>query len=677
MHIQEIKGHPFPLGSSPTAKGINFSLHAPKADEARLVIYSCGQDTVVATFDLDFDKNRSHNIWFIALAGLPSSFDYCWFINGKASDPRDLPFDPNRPIVDPYAHFLNTPPEWGNHEKLILTEKPTLKARYCPPENYDWQNVEKPSIPYEKLIIYEMHVRSFTKDSSSQCEHAGTYLGIIEKIPYLKELGINAVELMPVFEFDEKSWDKIDPITKKKLCNYWGYSTINFFCPMKRFASAQDDYAAVREFKTMVRELHRAGIEVILDVVYNHTAEGHPYPIFSYKTIDNPGFYLVDDTGKDFNYSGTGNTFGGNLPLGQELILQSLRFWASEMQVDGFRFDLASILTRGEKGSVLHNPPLLRAIAHDPLLHSVKLIAEGWDAAGLYQLGQFPAWGHWSEWNGKYRDSVRRFIKGTDGNAGLFASALCGSQELYGRYKDGPFHSVNFITCHDGFTLRDLVSYQGKHNLRNGEDNRDGNDQNDSWNCGVEGPSQNPAIIELRQKQMRNFHLALMLSLGTPMILMGDEYGQTRLGNNNSWCQDNELNWFNWNEKDKNKEFYRFYKSLIDYRKKHPLLMRKKFYSHKDIVWFNPSQESPDWSSNSRYVSAMVHNEHQFYLFFAFNASNSEINVRLPQLKQPLQWNLVVDTSLPSPSDFNDPSLPYNHPTYTLPAHSAFLFETR
>lgn len=682
--IQVRIGVPYPLGAIPSGKGINFALHAPKAEEVRLVLYQCGQDAVLGSFNLDPVKNKSFDIWCIAFEGLPESFDYCWFLKGNSTDPRDIPYDPERPVLDPFARHLNTPEVWGKHDQLIMTDKPTIKARCCMPETFDWQHVAKPAIPLENLVIYEMHVRGFTIDPSSRSQHPGSYLGLIEKIPYLKELGINAVELLPIYEFDERAWDKIDPVTKQRLCNYWGYSTINFFCPMKRFASAQDIRAPIREFKTMVRELHRAGIEVILDVVYNHTAEGHPYPIFSFKGIDNPGFYIVDEQGKDTNFSGTGNTFAGNTPLGQELIIQSLRYWATEMQVDGFRFDLASILTRGEKGAVQRHPSLMRAIAHDPVLRGVKLIAEGWDAAGLYQLGQFPAWGPWSEWNGKYRDSVRRFIKGTDNNAGFFATALCGSQELYGHYQNGPSHSVNFITCHDGYTLRDLVSYQGKHNLRNAENNQDGNNQNDSWNCGAEGPTDSAEINKLRERQMRNFHLALMISQGIPMVLMGDEYGHTKSGNNNTWCQDNDLNWFKWDEIEKSKDFHRFFRLMIAFRKRHSLLMRRKFLTKHDIAWNGPLQDAPDWHPPSRFVSAHLHNEHKHHLYFAFNASASPVTIQLPLLKPHFphlmthsQWHLVADTSLPPPSDILDPPIPHTDPKYNLPAYSSVLFESK
>lgn len=670
--IRAEKGHPFPLGATPYGKGINFSLRAPKAHGAAITLYNCDDETVIGTFSLN-RSNKTHNVWHILIEGLPESFDYSWYLEGPQEGPRDLPFDPERSVLDPFARELNTPPVWGDHERILA--KP-VRARYTPAETFDWQSVPKPVIPHEQLVIYEMHVRSFTIDESSQCKSPGTYLGIVEKIPYLQELGVNAIELMPVYEFDERSYENIDPIKNKKLCNYWGYSTINFFCPMKRFAGSQERQGAIREFKTMVRELHKAGIEVILDVVYNHTAEGHPDPIFSFKGIDNPGYYLVDGEGKDMNFSGTGNTFASNTPEGQELILSSLRYWVNEMHIDGFRFDLASISTRGENGTVLESPPLLIAIARDPHLRSVKLIAEGWDAAGLYQLGEFPKWGPWCEWNGRFRDSVRRFIKGTDDYAGMFATALSGSQDLYGKYPLGSQHSINFVTCHDGFTLRDLVSYQDKHNLRNAEDNRDGNNQNDSWNCGAEGETDDPSVQALRERQMRNFHLALMLAQGIPMILMGDEYGHTREGNNNTWCHDDELNWFNWNAQHDNPSLFRFYRELILFRKKHPLLARKPAFTDKDITWLGSHHEAPDWGKDCRFVAAILKDSYgEPKLYFAFNAFSGPVPVSLPEPPESKKWHRIVDTGLAAPADFSDPPQPLNDLHYTMQPYSSLLLE--
>ncbi len=656
------KGAPFPLGVTPGKGGLNFSLRAPKAEKARLIIYPCDHHIPLHTLTLHPKAHNTEGIWHIQVSELPPSFDYSWFLEGPQD--KENPFDLKRPLIDPYALALNSPLQWNKHQRS------SLKARYFRPEPFDWQGVSRPEIPYEDLIIYEMHVRGFTAHPSSLTKYPGSYLGIVEKIPYLLELGINAIELMPIHEFDETSYHGVDPLCHHQLCNYWGYSTVNFFSPMKRFACSEN---AIHEFKMMVRQLHLSGIEVILDVVYNHTAESAAH-IFSFKGIDNPVYYHLDAEGNDCNFSGTGNTFACNTTEGIELILHSLRYFATEMQIDGFRFDLASILTRGEGGASLNPSPLLQAIANDPDLSACKLIAEGWDAAGLYQLGCFPNWGPWTEWNGRYRDSVRRFIKGTDDCVRAFATALCGSDDLYREFEDGPLCSINFVTCHDGLSLYDLVSYQKKHNLRNGEDNRDGTDNNESWNCGIEGPTDDSEVVQLRQSQMRNFHLALMLSLGVPMLLMGDEYGHTRQGNNNTWCQDNELNWFDWGALEKNHAWFRFFKQLIAWRKKQHFLKRKTFMTSQDIVWHGLQPQQPEWDEKSRFIAASIHGaDGTPKLYFAFNANFSASTLILPPLENDQKWSRIVDTSLPPPDDFSENPIPLENGEYTLPSHAALL----
>jgi isoamylase/glycogen operon protein len=521
-----------------------------------------------------------------------------------------------------------------------------------------------------------MHVRSFTQHPSSHSAHPGTFLGIIEKIPYLKSLGVNAVELMPIHEFDETEYHKKNPKTGSLLFNYWGYSTINFFCPMNRYGSKAAFEGPIEEFKMMVKELHRNQIEVILDVVFNHTAEGPLNgPTFSFRGIDNSTYYILDENGGYKDYSGCGNTFNCNHPIPHDLIVESLKYWVQEMHVDGFRFDLASILTRDQQGEPLTSPPVVEMIVKDPLLSNTKLIAEAWDAGGLYQVGSFPAFSRWAEWNGKYRDVVRRFIKGTDQQAGEFAKAITGSQDLYGVDRD-PYHSVNFVTAHDGFTLKDLVSYQEKHNEENGEENRDGSSNNDSWNCGHEGETKNHAVQLIRARQMRNFHLALMLSLGVPMLLMGDEYGHTRRGNNNAWCQDNELNWFLWDEIKQQKDFFRFYKLVNHLRKKEPLLRRTSFLTNDDIDWHGHQPLNPDWDSQSRFV-AFTLKDHLYakHLYVAFNAHYESAHITLSLPPPSKKWYRIIDTSLPSPDDFlEDPhSQPPLKHTYTLLPYSALL----
>ncbi len=477
-----------------------------------------------------------------------------------------------------------------------------------------------------------MHVRGFTRHTSSSCAHPGTYLALIEKIPYLKKLGINAVELMPIFEFDETHSKYINPENQEPLPNYWGYNSLHFFAPMRRYAVADP----ISEFKTLVRELHRNGICILLDVVYNHTGEGKEkeYAV-NFRGIDNASYYIVDESGAYKDYAGCGNTVNGNFPPVQEFIIDSLRYWAGEMGVDGFRFDLAACLLRDPQGNPIDNSPLIQAISQDPLLSQKKLIAEAWDATGLYLIGKFPQWGRWKDWDGPYRDRVRRFIKGTSGYAGLFATALCGNEPIYSASKT-PLSRIHFVTCHDGYSLCDLVSYECKHNRANGENSRDGGNQNDSWNCGVEGFTADSAITALRERQMRNFFLALFTSQGIPMLLMGDEYGHTRRGNNNPYGQDNELNWFLWNEVQSDK--LSFVSGLIAFRKNHKQFTQPHFLKPTDITWHGETPKTPNWSSSSRLVACSLKN-----IYLAFNANYLSAPMQLPEA----DWRVVVDTTKP------------------------------
>lgn len=628
--LKIMHGSPEPLGLSHQEGTANFAVWSLHATSAELCLFWNSSKEPDVKIPLE---GPYMGIWHIAVEGLPKGASYAYRFAGKESF-----FDKERFLSDPYARAYSSHYSWGDFSKPRL---PFLCST-DPPEPFDWQHVQKPQTPLEKLLIYEMHVRGFTQDPSSHVKAPGTYLGAIEKIPYLKQLGITAVELLPVYEFDETHCKMIHPQTGERLVNYWGYSPLSFFLPMSRYASRPD--RAVNEFKTLVRELHRAGIEVILDVVYNHTTEDPEY-ISSWRGIDRISYYMLDQKGLDKNYSGCGNTFQTNSFAGIRLILDSLRYWAKEMQVDGFRFDLASILTRGPKGKPLADPPLMKTIAMDPILKGVKLIAEPWDAGGLYQVGQFPRWGSWSGWNGPYRDHVRRFIKGTDQEAGAFATALSGSEPSYGPIHT-PLTSVNFITAHDGFSLYDLVSYQEKHNQNNGEGNRDGSNSNDSWNCGVEGPTQDGAILALRERQMRNFWLALLLSQGIPMLHMGDEISHTRLGNNNPYVQDNPINWLNWNETADHADQLHFVSSLIAFRKKHDILQRKEFLKPADIDWHGHTPFQPDWSPTSRFVAYTLKDSKQ-PLYVAFNAYFQEALVSLPPAPQGKVWKQIVYTPLP------------------------------
>ena len=516
-------------------------------------------------------------------------------------------------------------------------------------------------------VIYELHLRGFTVHASAGVESPGTYLGLIEKIPYLKDLGVTTVELLPVYEFDELEVDRVDPTTGEYLRNFWGYSPICFFAPKAAYAKNGRNGHQVAELKTLVRELHRAGLEVFLDVVFNHTAEkeGRPEdPTFSFRGLDNSIYYMLDPaTGAPRNYSGCGNTLNCNHPLVRNLILDALRYWVTEMHVDGFRFDLASILGRGQNGEVLANPPLLEQIAGDPVLADTTLIAEAWDAGGLYQVGTFPSWGRWAEWNAKFRDEIRRFVRGEPGLTGKLASRLAGSADLYQASGRQPCHSINFVTCHDGMTLADLVSYQRKHNEANGESNRDGTDLEYAWNCGVEGPTSDADVVALRRRQARNLLTLLLLAQGTPMLLGGDELGRTQRGNNNAYCQDNEVSWLDWALLAENRELFRFVQTLIAFRRAHPVLRRRDFlrgggtptHPRRDVAWHGVELDRPDWGPRARALAMHLAGEHapspDCDLYLAVNAGDAPLDFALPKPPAGRRWWRVVDTARPSPQD--------------------------
>lgn len=600
-------GTPKPLGLSVHAKTSNFALFSSHAEIVTLGLFSMD-----GTLFKEISMHRTGDIWHVSIENLPTGLDYAFRCRG----PKEMCYNPNSWLCDPYAKII--------HKN---------RARAALPKPFDWQKDTSPSVPLKDLIIYEMHVRGFTRDPSSKTSHPGTYLGFIEKIPYLKKLGVNAVELMPIFDSDEMHSNILHPKTKKRLPNYWGYNTFHFFAPKSWYAWQNP----VDEFKTLVRELHKNGIEVILDVVYNHTGEGKDKSFaINFRGIDNNVYYMMEPHGHYLNFSGCDNTFNCNHPVVKDLIIDSLRYWVQEMHVDGFRFDLASIFTRDAKGHVLEHSPLIEAIVKDPIIGTTKLIAESWDAAGLYQVGTFPKWGPWSEWNDRYRDTVRCFLKGDKGYSGAFANVLTGSEMIYRGHS--PLNSINFITAHDGFSLRDLVSYNQKHNLENGEANKDGNNHNNSWNCGAEGFTNDQTISHLRERQMRNFLLTLFMSQGIPMLVMGDAYGHTSLGNNNPYVQDNELSWFRWDELQKNQKIFQFISNLIHFRKTHTQLSRKHFWEEKEIEWHSATSNKIDWNDNSRFVACTFKTGENIYL--AFNASNSPINVILPTGK----WKLLVNT---------------------------------
>ncbi len=676
MNKKEIpkNGVPSPLGTTKVGNQVNFALFSHSATQVKLLLFKPNTIKPFKEFTLDPKCNKTGSIWHVGIDDVQEGTEYAYKIDGPHIPKKGLLFNKSALILDPYAKELNTSHIWESKRKT-KGEHPLL-GRISTPDDFDWEGDQPPKIPYEELVIYEMHVRAFTRDQSSQTASPGTFSAMIEKIPYLKELGINAVELMPVFEFNECEYGKIDPVTKQMLCNFWGYSTMNFFSLMHRYAVCSEPSKAKNEFKTLIKALHQAGIEVILDVVYNHTAEGNEKgPLISFRGIDNPSYYILDNEGHYQNYSGCGNTLSCNHAPVTQMILDSLRYWVTEFHVDGFRFDLASAMNRGEDGSVLSDPAVIHMISEDPLLKNVKLIAEAWDAAGLYQVGSFPAHGRWLEWNGKYRDRVRAFIKGTDGMTGDFAQSLCGSPDLY-QHDRKPYHSINFITAHDGFTLRDLVSYKDKHNERNGEHNGDGDNNNQSWNYGVEGETSESEILTLRLRQMRNFHVAMLVSIGTPMLSMGDEYGHTRVGNNNTWCQDNQLNWFLWNHLNEEQEFNRFYRQMINFRKTHPILRRTEYIPGSQIIWHGLEPMKANWGNENRFLAYTLKDpKKQEHLYIAFNCHHFSVDLQLPTPPRNKKWLRVVDTSLPSPDDFveNPQSLSPLKKQHTLPAHSCMI----
>jgi len=615
-------GQPTPFGPMNMGSSVNFSLYAPYAQTVRLLLFEFNEEQGLvnqnAEITLDPQTHRTGDVWHVNVGNLPDIVLYGYRLN---NDPL---------ILDPYSPEVWSGGFWGKPNAIT----PDQTRHYFPLSLINRKSstplVPSPNAPLRELVIYELHVRGFTKHPSSQVEHPGSYLGVIEKIPYLKDLGFNAIEFLPMQEFNECSRCESFVPTKQTLLNYWGYSPVSFFAPMNRFASNNRPGAAAEEFRTLVNVCHQHKIEVILDVVFNHTDWNHPC-----RTLDRDSYYLLDDHHHDTNYSGCGNTFSCNHPLSIDLILSALRSWVSLYGVDGFRFDLASIMTRAPDGTPLAHPPLIQAINADPILKETKLIAEPWDAAGLYHVGHFPSHdGRWAEWNGQYRDAARRFIKGTENSKSEFASAICGSEALYKQGRK-PYHSINMITCHDGFSLSDLVSYQNKHNTENGEENRDGTNCNESWNGGIEGETGDQEVRQLRLKQIKNFITTMMISQGVPLWRMGDERGHTQNGNNNAWCQDNELSWLDWN-----RPRLDFLKEMISLRKKCHILHQSHFLTDQDIEWHEPK-----WDQDDRFLAfTLKDHDKSEDLFVAFNASHEKRELILPTPPPQTKWQEVVNT---------------------------------
>ncbi|GGS93420.1 glycogen operon protein GlgX homolog [Planobispora rosea] len=651
-------GRPYPFGVTSVPGGLTFSVYSDRARSMTLVLFERGKDEPLAELEFPADF-RVGSVFSMTVFGLdPETLEYGFRADGPFDPVRGDRFDASQILVDPHARLISGREVWGsppNRDRIYpYRSRPLL-------EDFHWGDDRPPGIPMEELVIYETHVRGFTRHPSSGVSAPGTYAGLREKIPYLRELGVNCVELMPIFEFDEFDNPHTDS-EGNPLRNYWGYNTLGFFAPKAGYAATGKYGMQADEFKALVKELHRAGIEVILDVVFNHTAEGNENgPTISFRGLDNTTYYMLTPEGYYYNFSGTGNTMNCNHPVVRGFILDCLRYWVAEYHIDGFRFDLAAILDRAGDGTPLPNPPLLEQLAYDPLLRNCKLIAEAWDAAGLYEVGSFPSYGRWSEWNGKYRDTVRRFLKGDSGVVGELATRVIGSPDLYdGR---GAIASINFVTAHDGFTLNDLVSYNDKHNEANGEGNADGANDNNSWNCGVEGPTTDPGVNALRLRQMKNAMAVLLTSQGVPMILSGDEVGRTQLGNNNTYCQDNELSWFDWTLGESNPELFRFVRHLIAFRHAHPAL-RPAWHPYDAVTWHGVRAGEPDWSAESRFLAVTRHGPDGDVVHVAMNAHWEAHDTQLPQPPPGLEWCLAADTAAPAPHDVHPAGTepPLTHP---------------
>jgi glycogen operon protein len=651
-------GSSSPLGASVTASGVNFSVFSRSAAAVELLLFALEDNSQPArVVPIDPVTNRTYHYWHVFVPGLKPGQLYGYRVDGPSDAAQGMRFDPTKVLLDPYGRGVVVPKSYSRAAARIKGDnaRTSMKNVVVDPDAYDWEGDTPLCRPASRTIIYEMHVRGFTRHSTSGVpeNRRGTYAGLVEKIPYLQQLGITAVELLPVFQFDAQD-------APPGRVNYWGYAPVSFFAPHQAYSSRPEALGAVNEFRDMVKALHRAGIEVILDVVFNHTGEGdHNGPTLSFRGLENSVYYVLEpDRSRYANYSGTGNTLNANHPVVRRLILDSLRYWVEKMHIDGFRFDLASILERDESGNLMPNPPVLWDIDSDPVLAGTKLIAEAWDAVGLYQVGSFIG-DSWREWNGRFRDDVRSFFRGDEGSVVPLADRLLGSPQIYGHKQREAEQSVNFVTCHDGFTLNDLVCYERKHNEANGEDNRDGANDNRSRNWGVEGPTLDPAIEALRNRQVKNFLAVTMLSLGLPMILMGDEVRRTQQGNNNAYCQDNEMSWFDWSLIAEHRDVHRFVRLLCAQRvfedtepERQRLSLTQVLRSAKR-AWHGVKLGRPDWAVSSHSLAFSAETQHdQLLVHVILNAYWEPLDFELAPLSgsDPL-WRRWVDTSLESPDD--------------------------
>jgi len=654
------KGSSAPLGATVCDGGVNFSVFSKNANLIELLLFddanAARPSTIIALVP---DRNRTYHYWHVFVQGIRPGQIYAYRAHGPFLPERGFRFDGTKILIDPYGLAMAVPENYSR----VAARQPgentatAMKSVVADPGRYDWEGDQPLKRPFAETVIYEMHVGGFTRHPSSgiAATKRGTYAGLVEKIPYLKDLGITAVELLPVFQYDPQD-------APQGRVNYWGYQPVSFFAPHHAYSSRKEPLAVLDEFRDMVKALHRAGIEVILDVVFNHTTEGGQNgPTLCYRGLANDFYYILEkDKSRYADYTGCGNTLNANQPIVRRLIQDSLRYWVTQMHVDGFRFDLASILSRDEAGNPLPNPPVLWDIESDPLLAGSKLIAEAWDAAGLYQVGSFVG-DAWQEWNGRFRDDVRRFLKGESGSVAPLAVRLMGSPDIYKHKEREAEHSINFVTCHDGFTLNDLVSYNQKHNEANGENNRDGSDDNMSWNCGTEGPTDDAEIEALRNRQVKNFFALGLLSAGTPMLLMGDEVRRTQRGNNNAYCQDGEISWFDWTLLQRHADIHRFVKALTEFRQRRDVVAEEGKISLEELLqramieWHGVALNRPDWGEQSHALAFTFRSlRARFLVHGMLNAYWEPLTFELPALpaENGEKWRRCLDTALASPNDF-------------------------
>ena len=646
-----------PLGATPLDGGVNFSVFSKHASGLELLLFDGPDDATPArAIALHPHRHRTYHYWHMFVPGLQPGQVYAWRAHGSYVPDRGLRFDGDKVLLDPYGRAVAVPTAYDRQAARLPggNAGAAMKSVVADPSRYDWEDDRPLRRPFAQTVIYELHVRGFTRHPSSgvPVDARGTYAGLIDRIPYLRDLGITAVELLPIFQFDPQD-------APPGRTNYWGYQPVSFFAPHHAYSSRRAPLAVLDEFRDMVKALHRAGIEVILDVVFNHTSEGgHDGPTISHRGLADDTYYILDPaTGRYADFSGCGNTLNANHPIVRRLIQDSLRYWVAEMHVDGFRFDLASILSRDASGRPIQDPPILWDIESDPLLAGTKLIAEAWDAGGLYQVGSFVG-DAWHEWNGRFRDDVRRFLRSDRGTVAAVASRVLGSPDVYGHERREAEQSINFVTCHDGFTLNDLVTYDTKHNEANGEDNRDGTSDNLSWNCGMEGPTDDPEVESLRTRQVKNFLALQLLAVGTPMLLMGDEMRRTQHGNNNAYCQDNAISWLDWTLLDRHADIHRFVTRLNAFRQRRGVAEQPghrtlhELIEHAPVEWHGVRLRQPDWSDHSHSIAFTARSLHaRFVAHVMVSAYWEPLTFEVPPIENGTPWRCLIDTSLPPPAD--------------------------